>query len=133
MSDIVDRLRIKDDVYTEFWQQRLMDEAADEIERLRARVTELKTCLTEHGAGADCDDFDCICHLCDNAECPCGERNNANFDRNYMAERALSDQLAEALREVSEVTKVLHGRGDLADCLIQAFLALAAYDAARKD
>jgi hypothetical protein len=41
--------------------------------------------------------------------------------------------LAEALREVSEVTKVLHGRGDLADCLIQAFLALAAYDAARKD
>ena len=42
--------------------------------------------------------------------------------------RALADQLAEALREVSEITKVLHGRGDLADCLIQAFTALAAYE-----
>jgi len=35
-DDIVTRLRVKDDVYTEFWQQKLMDEAADEIERLRA-------------------------------------------------------------------------------------------------
>jgi len=35
-DDIVDRLRIIDNKYTEFWQQRLMDEAADEIERLRA-------------------------------------------------------------------------------------------------
>ena len=47
--------------------------------------------------------------------------------------RALSDQLAEALREVSEITKVLHGRGDLADCLIQSFTTLAAYEAARKE
>jgi len=37
-DDIVTRLRVKDDVYTEFWQQKLMDEAADEIERLRAEV-----------------------------------------------------------------------------------------------
>lgn len=35
-DDIVTRLRVKDGVYTEFWQQKLMDEAADEIERLRA-------------------------------------------------------------------------------------------------
>jgi hypothetical protein len=47
--------------------------------------------------------------------------------------RALADQLAEALREVSEVTKVLHGRGDLADCLIQSFTTLTAYEAARKE
>ena len=40
-DDIVDRLRIKDGVYTEFWQQKLMDEAADEIERLRAEVERL--------------------------------------------------------------------------------------------
>jgi hypothetical protein len=37
-DDIVTRLRVKDGVYTEFWQQKLMDEAADEIERLRAEV-----------------------------------------------------------------------------------------------
>ena len=35
-ADIVDRLRVKDDVYTEFWQQKLMDEAADAILTLRA-------------------------------------------------------------------------------------------------
>lgn len=34
-DDIVDRLRVIDNKYTEFWQQRLMDEAADEIVRLR--------------------------------------------------------------------------------------------------
>ena len=44
-NDIVDRLRVKDGIYTEFWQQRLMDEAADEIVRLRARVTELEAAL----------------------------------------------------------------------------------------
>jgi len=37
-NDIVTRLRVKDGVYTEFWQQKLMDEAADEIDRLRAEV-----------------------------------------------------------------------------------------------
>ena len=37
-DDIVERLRIKDGAYTEFWQQKLMDEAADEITRLRAEV-----------------------------------------------------------------------------------------------
>ena len=47
--------------------------------------------------------------------------------------RALSDQLAEALREVSEITKVLHGRGDMADCLIQSFTTLATYEAGRKE
>lgn len=37
-DDIVTRLRVKDGVYTEFWQQKLMDEAADEIERLESQV-----------------------------------------------------------------------------------------------
>ena len=37
-KDIVTRLRIKDGVYTEFWQQKLMDEAADEIDRLELQV-----------------------------------------------------------------------------------------------
>ena len=45
--------------------------------------------------------------------------------------RALADQLAEALDEVSQITKVLHGRGDMADCLIRAFIALAAHEAQR--
>ena len=40
-DDIVTRLRVKDGVYTEFWQQKLMDEAADELERLRAEVERL--------------------------------------------------------------------------------------------
>ena len=40
-DDIVTRLRVKDGVYTEFWQQKLMDEAAAEIERLRAEVERL--------------------------------------------------------------------------------------------
>jgi hypothetical protein len=37
-DDIVTRLRIVDHVYTEPWSQKLMDEAADEIERLRTRL-----------------------------------------------------------------------------------------------
>jgi hypothetical protein len=41
-EEIVTRLRIKDGVYTEFWQQKLMDEAADEIERLRAENNALQ-------------------------------------------------------------------------------------------
>ena len=42
-SDIVTRLRIKDGVYTEFWQQKLMDEAADEIGRLRDQLWAART------------------------------------------------------------------------------------------
>jgi len=79
--------------------------AADEIERLRAEVEQLESAWTF-----------------------------INIWRGrYESERALADQLAEALREVSEVTKVLHGRGDLADCLIQSFTTLTAYEAARKE
>ena len=44
-DDIVTRLRVKDGVYTEFWQQKLMDEAADEIERLRDASEWLKQAL----------------------------------------------------------------------------------------
>ena len=82
--------------------------AADEIVRLRARVTELEAENRKLG------EFGAVDHA------------------QWKGERALADQLAEALREVSEVTKVLHGRGDLADCLIQSFTALAAHEAARR-
>jgi hypothetical protein len=44
-DDIVTRLQVKDGVYTEFWQQQLMDEAADEIERLRALCDQLAEAL----------------------------------------------------------------------------------------
>ena len=77
-------------------------QAATVIMRLRDRVAELETCLTGHGAAADCEDFDCICHLCENVACLCGERNNAEFDRAHMAERSLADRLASALRAVCE-------------------------------
>jgi prophage DNA circulation protein len=80
-------------------------EAADEIVRLRAEVEQLESAWT----------FVNI------------------WKGRYESERALADQLAEALNEVSQITKVLHGRGDMADCLIQAFLALAAHEAARKE
>jgi hypothetical protein len=80
-------------------------QAADEIERLRAEVEQLESAWTF-----------------------------INIWRGrYESERALADQLAEALREVSEVTKVLHGRGDLADCLIQSFTTLATYETAHKE
>ena len=55
MADIVKRLRVKDGIYTEFWQQQLMDEAADEIERLTAEVNDLRlqvvTLSTPRGVG----------------------------------------------------------------------------------
>jgi len=41
-DDIVTRLRIVDHVYTEPWSQALMDEAADEIERLRRELALLQ-------------------------------------------------------------------------------------------
>jgi ubiquinone biosynthesis protein UbiJ len=41
-DDIVNRLRIVDHVYTEPWSQALMDEAADEIERLRHQMERLR-------------------------------------------------------------------------------------------
>ena len=41
-DDIVTRLRVVDNVYTESWTQRLMDEAADEIEHLRQQLTDLR-------------------------------------------------------------------------------------------
>ena len=47
-DDIVTRLRVKDGVYTEFWQQKLMDEAAEEIERLRDLAYKLEHDLTCH-------------------------------------------------------------------------------------
>jgi hypothetical protein len=79
--------------------------AADEIVRLRAEVEQLESAWT----------FVNI------------------WKGRYESQRALADQLAEALDEVSQITRVLHGRGDMADCLIQAFMALAAHEAARKE
>ena len=60
-DDIVTRLRVKDGVYTEFWQQKLMDEAADEIERLRAVLDAIDAlhqrwmsgAITDHHFAAD--------------------------------------------------------------------------------
>ncbi len=52
MNDIVTRLRVIDRKYTESWSQRLMDEAADEIERLRDIAEALRDAfqqLTDHG------------------------------------------------------------------------------------
>jgi hypothetical protein len=66
MNDIATRLRIKDDKYTDAWAQRLMDEAADEIEHLRAA-------LARHGFAADCDDYDCQCRTCVVPGCQCSE------------------------------------------------------------
>ncbi len=48
-DDIVTRLRVKDGVYTEFWQQQLMDEAADEIERLRAAIGTVIAAIDKKG------------------------------------------------------------------------------------
>ena len=118
-DDIVDRLlvarlvrrdhnRLDDMAYNSGRDWELKRQAADEIERLRARVTELEAENRKLG------EFGAVDHA------------------QWKGERALADQLAEALREVSEVTKVLHGRGDLADCLIQSFTALAAHEAARR-
>lgn len=92
---------------------------AKEIVRLRARVTELEAWEARYYELREAQ-IEGTNHFIR----ALGERD---------AERALADQLAEALREVSEVTKVLHGRGDLADCLIQSFTALAAHEAARKE
>lgn len=107
--------------------------AADEIVRLRTRVAELEARLIEHGAADICDDFGCICHLCDLAECPCGERNNAEFDRNHNAERALADQLAEAAKSMETAhdswCPADVNSDDGAPCFF--CMALAAYDRAR--
>jgi len=46
-DDIVNRLRIVDHVYTEPWSQALMDEAADEIERLRHVVDRFNAALDD--------------------------------------------------------------------------------------
>jgi hypothetical protein len=46
-DDIVTRLRIVDHVYTEPWSQALMDEAADEIERLRHVVDRFNAALDD--------------------------------------------------------------------------------------
>lgn len=35
-TDLIARLRVKDSIYTEFWQQKLMDEAADALEARQA-------------------------------------------------------------------------------------------------
>ena len=79
-DDIVTRLRVKDGVYTEFWQQKLMDEAADEIERLRAEVERLRAAgdalaeaLDRHGSHSFCT---MLCSVCVNGaawqEARCG-------------------------------------------------------------
>ena len=41
-DDLVQRLRVKDDKYTEFWAQKLMDEAADRIEAVEAEAVALR-------------------------------------------------------------------------------------------
>ena len=48
-------------------------------EEAAARITELEAALDKHGAGAVCDDFDCICKVCQKDGCPCGDRNIAAF------------------------------------------------------
>ena len=106
-NDIVDRLRVKDGIYTEFWQQRLMDEAADEIVRLRARVTELEYGMFEY------DELHDLYLL---------------RRRKHNEEAALADQLAEALRLVDNDSYMLPIESDEA-----VTAALAAYEAARRE
>lgn len=58
MNDIVTRLRVADRTYTESWSQQLMEEAADEIERLRKLISDyvslwLQVETTTSGASSD--------------------------------------------------------------------------------
>ena len=70
MSGFVERLRAEPDFMP--WPERLLHEAADEIERLTARVAELEKALSDIQAGAEAaayGRYHIICHTCaDTAE-----------------------------------------------------------------
>lgn len=85
MNSLTKRLRVKDNVYTEFWAQQLMEEAANTIDLLYLAIDNLLEDIdTDHQPEWDCEEDrragkdPWCCRTCGHGGWPCTHRMALN-------------------------------------------------------